>query len=325
MSSKKTNLKLDRITSWNAKQIIDTEMPDVQWLINDILPQGFFFLAGRPKMGKSFMTLQMCASIVSGNKFLGYQTKQGRVLYISLEDNARRIKKRLIAMGLDNSKNLDKLEIEEKWPRLNQGGLEKLLERLNKNKYIMCVMDTYAKSFLLKDNNDTVEATKYLTPLYEMTRGGEFSFGFVDHQRKNNQFSGDVIDDISGTGAKGGVSDTVWGLNRERGQQDAKLMIASRDTEIDCLNIYFDKSSMLWKIKGDNYIKPNTIQAGILEYMQASEEDIFISGIAQVLGKDKSIISKEMGELESKGIVKAGNKQGKKIPFYLNNGHAKKH
>lgn len=316
-AKKKTNLGNERKTSWTAKEIIDTDMPDVQWLIEHILPQGFFFLAGRPKMGKSFMIVQLLSCIVTGKPFLGYQVQQGRVLYISLEDNARRIKKRLANMGVMSNKELDMFEIEETWDKLNKGGLEKLLKRLTSKKYTMCVMDTYAKSLLLRDNNDAVEATKYLSPLYEMTRGGEFSFGFIDHYRKNNQYSGDVIDDLAGSGAKGGVADTVWGLARERGKSNAVLQIASRDTEIDKIDLRFDTDRTMWMLQSEEIVKPGTVQAKILSYFGNNGKDAYISTIAKVLGYDEALISREMSELVNKGLLFRGDKVGRHIPYML--------
>lgn len=316
---KSTNLGRDRQTSWTASEILQKELGDVQWLIKDILPQGFFFLAGRPKIGKSFMTLQMCGSITTGQKFLGYDVMQpGRVLYISLEDNARRLKKRLTNMGFQlDMKGLDKLEIEETWPRLNKGGLERLLERLTKKKYTLCIMDTYAKSMLLKDNNDAVEATKYLSPLYELTRGGDFSFGFVDHHRKNNQFSGDVIDDLAGSGAKGGVADTVWGLGRERGKVNAVLQIASRDTEIDKIELKFDTDRTLWVPIEQDVVRPGTIQAKILSHMGSNGTSAHVNELAKKLQLDISMVSRELSELVRKGIVTRGERSGRHIPYSL--------
>lgn len=319
MASKKTNLGLDRTTSWTAEKINETEMPEVQWLVKDILPQGFFFLAGRPKIGKSFMTVQLCASITTGQQFLGHDVNQGRVLYISLEDNARRIKKRLRNMGAVDLKGLDQFEIEERWEKLNKGGLEKLLKRLQSKKYALCIIDTYAKSMLMRDNNDAVEATKYLTPLYEMTRGGEFSFGFVDHHRKNNQYSGDVIDDLAGSGAKGGVADTVWGLIRERGKQAAKLQIASRDTEVDLIDLVFDKERTMWMEQSQDIIQPGTVQAKIITHMGSNGKAAYITDVARKLGYDQSVISREMQELVHKGFVTRGVKEGKFIPYMLVN------
>lgn len=323
MASKKskTNVGNDRQTSWNAKSIIDTEMPDVQWLIKDILPQGFFFLAGKPKMRKSFMGLQLSISITTGRPFLGYEVlKQGRVLYISLEDNVRRIRKRMLNMGMtSDAKGIDLFEIEETWPRLNKGGLEKLLVRLASKKYVLCMIDTYAKSVLLRDNNDAVEATKFLSPLYELTRAGDFSFGFIDHHRKNNQFSGDVIDDLSGSGAKAGVADTIWGLVGERGKSAAKLLIASRDTEIDQIELQFDTDRTLWTPVSQELVKPGTIQAKILSHMGNNGTQVYIRELAKKLGYDPSLISREMAELSKKGIVYKDmeHTEGKRVPFRL--------
>jgi RecA-family ATPase len=317
----KTNLGKDRKTSWTGEELVTQDLGEVQWLIKDILPQGFLFLAGRPKIGKSFMTLQMCASIVTGQNFLGHEVMQrGRVLYISLEDNRRRLKKRIMNMGLyADAKDLSSLEIEERWDPLNKGGNIKLIERLSKKKYVLCVIDTYAKAFLMKDNNDAVEATRVLAPLYELTRGGDFSFEFVDHHRKNNQYSGDVIDDISGSGAKGGVADTVWSLRRERGKQDAFLEIASRDAEIDRIDLVFDKDRTLWVPKEQELVKPGTIQAKILSHMGNNGTEVYIRELSKKLGYDPSLISREMGELINKGIIykEVEKKERGKVPYRL--------
>lgn len=318
----KTNTGKERKTSWNAKQMIDTELGDVQWLIKDILPQGFFFLAGRPKMRKSFMMLQMASAIVTNGTFLGYQVMQpGRVLYISLEDNVRRLKKRMVNQGMTaDTKGLELLEIEETWPKLNKGGLERILERVHKKKYVMVVIDTYGKAVLLRDNNDAVEAIKFLSPLYELTRAGDFSFGFIDHHRKNNQFSGDVIDDLSGSGAKAGVADTIWGLVGERGKTSAKLLIASRDTEIDSIDLQFDSDRTLWCPISQELVKPGTVQAKILAHMGNNGTEVYIRELSKKLGYDPSLISREMNELIKKNIVyKETERAGKygKVPFKL--------
>lgn len=315
----KTNIGAKRKTDWTLKEALETNLPDIQWLIKDILPQGFFFLAGRPKIGKSFMTLQMAISIVTGQKFLGHEiVKTGRVLYVSLEDNIRRIVKRANNMGLvSDFKNLEMLEIVETMDPLNKGGLVKLIERLNKKKYALCIIDTYAKAFLMKDNNDAVEATKCLKPLYEMTRGGDFTFGFVDHHRKNNQFSGDVIDDLAGSGAKGGVADTIWSLRRERGKQDAFLQIASRDTELDKIDLKFDSDRTLWVPVEQELVKPGTVQAKIIAYFGNNGAQAYVSTLAKKLGYDEAAISREVTELVKKGMLSRGERAGRFIPYML--------
>jgi len=305
-------------TSWTATELLQTEMPEIQWTVNEIMPSGFIWFAGSPKIGKSYFTLQMLIAIASRDgKFLGRKVKHGRVLYISFEDNARRLKKRLRELGAPDI--LDNFEIEIAWRPLNKGGLEDLEKRLKSRKYVICVLDPYNRAFRIKSSNDTDEITRCLSPLHTMTQSGELTIEFLDHHHKHNQFSGDVIEDISGSVSKGGIADTIWALNRKRGQKDATLDIASRDTDID--QIKLTSENKIWREIGN--IKPNTIQSEIIDYMKMSAEDNFIMEIANALGKDKSVISREMSELANKGLVASGNKSGKKIPYYLANGHKK--
>lgn len=319
----KTKINRDK-TSWTAKEIYEAEMTPIKWLIEEILPQGFGFIAGRKKIGKSFMVLQAALAVANPKgEFLGYKVKHGRVLYLSLEGSARQIKRRMDKMiqsaGVKDISFLNNLEIEENWKKLNNGGFEDLLKRIASKKYVWIIFDTWQKCFRIKNQNDTNDISKVIDPLYEITRAGDLTITFVDHFHKPNQYSGDIVDDISGSGVKGGVADTVWGLTRQRGQQDARLDIVSRDTEIDGLDITFSKDMGIWMAKKENDVKPNTIQASILQYMRLSEEDAYIMQLAKVFDKDHALISKEMGELVKKGIIKPGNKNGKRQPYKLVN------
>jgi RecA-family ATPase len=329
MTSKKITIVERKKTSWTGKEIYDTELTPTNYLIDQILPQGFGFIAGRKKIGKSFLVLQGAISVVTPKAdFLGYKTKTGTVLYLSLEGSVRQIKRRMnnmvLGMGIKDTSCLNDLEIEETWCKLNNGGFGELLKRLKSKRYIWIIIDTWQKAFSIRNNNDASEVAKFVEPLYEITRAGELSITFVDHFHKPSQYSGDIIDDISGSGVKGGVSDTVWGLTRQRGKQEARLDIVSRDTELDGLDIYFDKVHGLWKSKTETDIKPNTIQADIFEYMALSAEENFITEISKAIGKDKSLVSREVNELISKGVViKGNNKQGSKVPYMLSKNNKK--
>ena len=41
----------------------------LEWLVEEILPVGLIMLASPPKLGKSWMMLQLCMSIVQGKEF----------------------------------------------------------------------------------------------------------------------------------------------------------------------------------------------------------------------------------------------------------------
>jgi hypothetical protein len=60
-----------RRTRWTAGELLTAELPPTPWLIPGLLPIGLVILAGRRKLGKSFLALQMAGAIGSGGDFLG--------------------------------------------------------------------------------------------------------------------------------------------------------------------------------------------------------------------------------------------------------------
>ena len=67
----------------------------IEFVIDCLIAQGLYILAGAPKVGKSWLALDMCLSVAKGEKVLGQQTKKGTALYLCLEDSFQRIQNRL--------------------------------------------------------------------------------------------------------------------------------------------------------------------------------------------------------------------------------------
>ena len=96
-------------------------------VIDGLLPAGTYLLAGAPKIGKSFLVLQMAYQVSMGEPFLGFSSRQGTVLYLALEDT-----------------NADLIRREV--PKIER--LKILREK------------AYRQLELLKKNQDTIEALK---------------------------------------------------------------------------------------------------------------------------------------------------------------------
>ncbi len=75
------------------RSLLDADFPDPVWAVPDLITVGLTILAGRPKVGKSWLALQTAIAVGTGGKVLDRHVKQGSVLYLALEDNARRLQK----------------------------------------------------------------------------------------------------------------------------------------------------------------------------------------------------------------------------------------
>lgn len=67
-------------------------------IIDNLLYQGTYLLAGAPKIGKSFLVAQIAYHVSSGKPLWGHQVYPGSVLYLALEDQYQRIQERMARM-----------------------------------------------------------------------------------------------------------------------------------------------------------------------------------------------------------------------------------
>lgn len=64
---------------------------------------GIFILAGSGKIGKSWLSLDMCVAVTTGGSLWEYNSIQGDVLYLALEDTFPCLQLRLSNIGDENA------------------------------------------------------------------------------------------------------------------------------------------------------------------------------------------------------------------------------
>jgi len=79
----------------DGKTLLEKDLPPIRFVIDKILPQGLFILAGSPKIGKSWLSLDFCQTVATGGQIWDYASEKGEVLYLALEDNLNRLQTRL--------------------------------------------------------------------------------------------------------------------------------------------------------------------------------------------------------------------------------------
>lgn len=102
----------DGIQVISAGELLSIDFPELHWNIQDIMPAGTMLLFGKPKKGKSFLTLMIAICVAAGKPIFGKQTSGRTVLYLALEDSQRRLKRR--AKGCANSLQINPAEFGNK-------------------------------------------------------------------------------------------------------------------------------------------------------------------------------------------------------------------
>lgn len=74
---------------------MDKRLPETKFCVETLFPQGLCILGGSPKVGKSWLVLDLCIHIAKGEPMWGLPVTQGETLYLCLEDSERRIQERL--------------------------------------------------------------------------------------------------------------------------------------------------------------------------------------------------------------------------------------
>ena len=81
----------DTLNTYPLQELYKQPIEPIPWVVEDLLAPGLYFLGGSPKVGKSWLALQLCLAVCRGEPFLGFETRRNEVLYISLEDGPRRL------------------------------------------------------------------------------------------------------------------------------------------------------------------------------------------------------------------------------------------
>ena len=237
----------------SAKQLWDKEFPDPKWAVPGVIPEGVSILAGKPKLGKSWLAYHLAIAVAAGGVALGKHTvEQGKALYLALEDGERRLQKRLKKL-IPEGEPPDHLDLVTEWPRLDKGGTDALKRWLEaQDDARLVVVDTLKKVRPADSGRRNIYDVDYeaLEPLLPLARDYGVAMLVVHHLRQMD--ADDPLDTISGsTGLTGGV-DGAMVLKRERGRADAFLYVTHRDLEDDLeLALGWDQLTATWASMGN--------------------------------------------------------------------------
>src|SRR5260221_8082980 len=293
---------------FSLQELLSWELPPARWAIPEILPEGLTLLAGKPKLGKSWLALSAALSIASGGLALGtHPVSQGDVLYLALEDNARRLQARTRQLLASMSGVPGGIDFALDWPRLGEGGLASLEDYLKEHPRVrLVVIDTWAS--VAPPSGERRSAPydadhEALIPLQRLTDTYRVSILAVHHLRTTG--SRDVRDEITGSIGMTGAVDGTLILKRERGQAEATLFVTGRDIEREQqLAMNFDATTALWTVVGDaDAVRRTRARQEILDLLREQPEGMSPREIAEALEKNYHTTRSILRKMEETGEV----------------------
>ena len=239
-------------TSWTADEIMATDFPEPRFAVPGIVPEGLSLLVGAPKLGKSWLTLNLGIAVASGGRALGkIPTDAGEVLYLALEDGPRRLKGRL-TMALGNDPAPSGLHFATEWPPLDDGGADEVSAWLDLHPDTrLVVVDVIARlRSPVRDRNDRYLAD-YLVAEQIKKVADQHNVAIVAVHHTRKAAAEDFLESVSGTNGLAGAADSIVVLKRSRGQADATLHVTGRDIEEQELALRFASEIGTWSLLGD--------------------------------------------------------------------------
>jgi RecA-family ATPase len=299
-----------------ADELLTTEWPEPVWAIPNLLPAGLTILAGKPKVGKSWLALQLAQSIATGGVAFNQTVERGPTLYLALEDPPRRLAERMKSQCWPLGTDADFMTIGDFADRvgdLRNGGGENLAEQMEARAYRYVAIDTLSRS-VRGDQSDVDKMTLALSPLQEAAHSSNCAVLMVDHHRKGFGADPDAITDILGSTAKGALADNVWGLYRERGKVGANLQIVGREIAERTLALTFDTLTGCWQSEGEAYeLEMTERRQEIIEALEAMGKSS-LADIADYVEQPKSNTHSRLQDLAAAGKV-LRSEEGQRV-FY---------
>lgn len=296
---------VSRSKQFSARELMQMELPEPSWVIPGILPEGLTILAGKPKIGKSWLCLGIAVGVSLGSYALGrLKPDHGRVLYLALEDNQRRLRRRLDSI-LQGNAAPETLDFSIAWPRLMDGGLRRLEQYIHDHNPRLVIVD----ALVMVKKPNTGRGSAYELD-YDALRGlhglansrGGLGIVAVHHFRKTD--SDDPLDLVSGSTGLTASADSILLLLRSRGAADGELYITGRDVEEQHLALEWDEGVKQWSLLGDAKLyRLSQQRRQVIDVLSKAGEPLGPTRIADVLGRKVGTIKKLLFDMEKDGDV----------------------
>jgi hypothetical protein len=288
--------------SMSASTLQQQQFPPMRNVIPGLLTEGVTLLCGKPKKGKTWMALDIAISVAAPRICLGdFVPAQGDVLYVALEDNSRRLQRRLKHILVHDDETWpERLTFAFTWRRLDQGGLDDLAEWLAEHAEArLIVIDTFAAVRPLSKDYGYNEDYSALAGLQRFAGEHGIAVLVVHHLRKAS--ADDFGDEISGTLGLTAAVDAYLVLRGGDNSGAAELCLRSRDIEERKFGASFSQETCRWTL--DRSSDQERSKQRILAVLIDADEPLSPAEIVRQTGLSRSAVDNQLWRMTKAGEV----------------------
>lgn len=219
---------MKKFNTVTGEELLSKEIPEIPFVIKDLIPTGLTLLAGSAKVGKSWLALWLSVMVAKGEKIWGFESVKGTTLYLCYEDNEIRIQNRLLEITDDAPSNVHFCTEVSKLGGELETRIKNFIAEHSDTKII--IIDTLQT--IRQANTESTYSNDYsdLTILKNLADEYKIAIVLIHHFRK--QKDGDVFNQITGSTGLQGAVDTIFTLaQNKRGERTATLSCIGRDIE----------------------------------------------------------------------------------------------
>lgn len=297
---------------FSAQWLMAQTFPPVQYVLPGLIPEGLTLLAAAPKVGKSWLVLDLALAVSTGSTALGsiHTGRPRPVLYLALEDGQRRLQDRLKVLGVTDGPELldfqiaaeDPIGAIRNWVAEHQDDPVIILDTLGK------VMPPAAAGE--SDYHRDYRVGGVLKNIVDDLPGAALIV--VHHTRKAE--SSDFLDTVSGTQGLAGAADSIIVIRRPRAETTGSLSVTSRDAAEGEYQVTLTDGR--WSLDGRDLAAASAALADtratanlgerssdVVEYVNAHPEGVRAADISDGLRIDTDTAKRYLARLAEAGRI----------------------
>ena len=201
-----TNAKNQNLTAFHfsaphktltAKQLLELKLPQIIWLIKDLLPaEGFTALTAPPYSYKSYLTEYFALCLATQTKvFNQFETTKSSILIIDKENSKLLIQDRFKKLGLEGDPQIYLLDDPDSFSLANDESLSWLIQFVLEKNIKLLILDSFVHIHK-GDENDSIA----IASTFEQLKKIPCAILFIHHHRKTIKFfTGTLLESIRGS------------------------------------------------------------------------------------------------------------------------------